>query len=83
MFLKKIILTNFKTYKKLEFNCNNKFNIIIGENNIEKSTLYDALLLWNLAYLILRRDDGISGAMIYTKQIFESIRIFAPQCRAN
>ena len=46
MYLKKITLTNFKTYKKLEYNCNNKFNIIIGENNIGKSTLYDALLLY-------------------------------------
>ena len=57
MFLKKITLMNFKTYTKLEFNCNNKFNIIIGENNIGKSTLYDALLLWNLAYLKLIKKD--------------------------
>ena len=72
MFLKKITLTNFKTYNKLEFNCNNKFNIIIGENNIGKSTLYDALLLWNLAYSKLIKKDKIG---FYKKTNYNSMKI--------
>lgn len=72
MFLKKITLTNFKTYSKLEFNCNNKFNIIIGENNIGKSTLYDALLLWNLAYSRLIKKDKIG---FYKKTNYNSMKI--------
>ncbi len=72
MNLKKIILINFKTYDKLEFDCNSKFNIIIGENNIGKSTIYDALLLWNLAYLKLIKKNRTN---FYSRKSQASLRI--------
>lgn len=45
-----LVIDNFKGYKKLNYSCNNSFNIIIGENNIGKSTIFDAFLLWEIAY---------------------------------
>lgn len=50
MHIEKIKLVNFKAFKRLELNCNSKFNVIVGENNIGKSTIFEALSLWKLAY---------------------------------
>lgn len=58
MHIEKVELDNFKAFKKLEFTCNDKFNVIVGENNIGKSTIFEALNLWKFAYnrLIQERD---------------------------
>ncbi|ENX16372.1 hypothetical protein F895_01573 [Acinetobacter sp. CIP 64.2] len=58
MYIEKIELENFKAFKKLEYTCNEKFNVIVGENNIGKSTIFEALNLWKFAYdrLIQERD---------------------------
>ncbi|MGY4108919.1 ATP-dependent nuclease [Aeromonas encheleia] len=60
MHIEKIELKNFKAFKQIEINCNEKFNIIVGENNIGKSTIFEALNLWKFAYdrLIQERDKG-------------------------
>ncbi|MFQ2674731.1 ATP-dependent nuclease [Aeromonas caviae] len=60
MYIEKIELKNFKAFKQIEINCNEKFNIIVGENNIGKSTIFEALNLWKFAYdrLIQERDKG-------------------------
>ncbi len=58
MHIEKIILNNFKAFSYLEFNCNNNFNVIIGENNIGKTTLFEALSLWKFAYDNLIQDNG-------------------------
>lgn len=50
MYISKIKLDNFKSFKSIEINCNEKFNVIVGENNIGKSTLFEALSLWKYAY---------------------------------
>lgn len=50
MYISKIELKNFKSFKQFEFNCNDKFNVIVGENNIGKSTIFEALNLWKYAY---------------------------------
>ena len=50
MHIEKIKLENFKTFKCIEFSCNQIFNIIVGENNIGKSTIFEALILWKFAY---------------------------------
>lgn len=73
MYLEKITLHNFKAYEKLEFNCNKNFNIIIGENNIGKSTLFDALLLWNLIYLKLIKKKRKKE--FYTRNSQNTLRI--------
>lgn len=58
MYIEKIIINNIKVYSELEINCNEAFNVIIGENNIGKTTIFDALLLWKMAYLSLIKADG-------------------------
>lgn len=60
MYIEKIELINFKAFKKLEFTCNSTFNVIVGENNIGKSTIFEALNLWKFAYdkLIQERDKS-------------------------
>ncbi len=34
----------------MEVDCNENFNVVVGENNIGKSTIYEALSLWKYAY---------------------------------
>lgn len=50
MYIDQIKLSNFKSFKEIKFDCNSNFNVIIGENNIGKSTLFEALLLWENAF---------------------------------
>jgi len=59
MHIEKIELHNFKAFRKLEIECNRNFNVIVGENNIGKSTIFEAISLWKLAYdrLIQERDS--------------------------
>lgn len=48
--IEKIIIKNFKSIQALTVKCNNKFNIIIGENNIGKTTIFEAIHLWRICY---------------------------------
>lgn len=50
MYIEQIKISNFKSFKEIKFDCNSNFNVIIGENNIGKSTLFEALLLWENAF---------------------------------
>jgi len=50
MYIEKIKLHNFKAFENIEIHCNDKFNVIVGENNIGKSTIFEALNLWKLSY---------------------------------
>lgn len=50
MYIKQIKISNFKSFKEIKFDCNANFNVIIGENNIGKSTLFEALLLWEYTF---------------------------------
>lgn len=46
----KIHLKNFKAFKEISFYPNNDFNIIIGENSAGKSSLFEAIHLWEKCY---------------------------------
>ncbi|NIY90503.1 ATP-dependent nuclease, partial [Vibrio campbellii] len=50
MYISKIKVKNFKAYSSFEINCNNSFNVIVGENNIGKSTIFEAISVWKYAY---------------------------------
>lgn len=50
MHISKIKLINYKSFNNLEITCNKNFNIIVGENNIGKSSIFEALNLWKTAY---------------------------------
>lgn len=56
--IKKIELKNFKAYEHLVVDANHDFNIIIGANNVGKTTLFEALLLWKKCYHHLISADG-------------------------
>ncbi|GAC28621.1 ATP-dependent nuclease [Brumicola pallidula] len=45
-----ITLRNFKTFKEISIHPNPDFNIIIGENNSGKSTIFEAIHLWEKCY---------------------------------
>lgn len=45
-----IALKNFKTFKDISIHPNPDFNIIIGENSSGKSTIFEAIHLWEKCY---------------------------------
>ena len=46
MIIKLIELNNFKGFEDIQIPLNEKINIIIGENNAGKSSIFEAILLW-------------------------------------
>jgi len=58
--LKKIYLKNFKAFEEMTIYSNESFNIIIGENSVGKSTIFEAIHLWEKCYqtLILESRKG-------------------------
>lgn len=72
MYIEKIIIENIKSIKRLEFNPNNRFNILVGQNNIGKTTIFDALLLWKIAYQKLILSDGKG---FYKKTSYNSMNV--------
>ncbi len=53
-----IKIENFKAFKEVEMPLNPNFNVIIGENNIGKSTLFEAIHLWMLGYKSIIQANG-------------------------
>lgn len=72
MHISKISIKNIKSYHKVDFQCNPSFNIIIGENNVGKSTIFDAILLWQMAYRDL---ITVKGKTFYKKTNWNSMNI--------
>lgn len=48
--IRKIVLKNFKVFEEMTIYPNNEFNIIIGENSSGKSSIFEALHLWEKCY---------------------------------
>lgn len=72
MYIKNIILENFKSYEKINYTAHQKFNLLVGENNIGKTSIFDALLLWHMAYKSLITADGKA---FYKKTNYNSMNI--------
>lgn len=53
-----IRIENFKAFREVEMPLNPNFNVIIGENNIGKSTLFEAIHLWMLGYKSIIQANG-------------------------
>lgn len=70
-----IKIENFKAFNAVEMPLNPNFNVIIGENNIGKSTLFEAIHLWMLGYKNLIQSNGKSfyGANTLRYISFESL----------
>jgi predicted ATP-dependent endonuclease of OLD family len=58
MRIKEIAINNFKAYKTVSFDCNDEFNFIVGENNVGKSTLLEAIELWKVSFDKLIQVNG-------------------------
>jgi AAA15 family ATPase/GTPase len=50
MYIKKIHIENFKSFEKVTVNFNEKINIFTGVNNAGKSTMLEAISLWQECY---------------------------------
>lgn len=50
MNIKEISIKNFKSIENVNIKFNNKFNVLIGENNAGKTTILEAMLLWKKCY---------------------------------
>jgi predicted ATP-dependent endonuclease of OLD family len=58
MRIKEIAINNFKAYRTVSIDCNDEFNFIVGENNVGKSTLLEAIQLWKVAFDKLIQVNG-------------------------
>lgn len=56
MYISKIKIKNFKCFNEIEVEFDPNFNLIIGQNNSGKSTIFDALRLWQLAFQKFLKD---------------------------
>lgn len=56
LYISKIRIKNFKCFGELEVEFDPNFNLIIGGNNSGKSTIFDALRLWQLAFQKFLKD---------------------------
>lgn len=62
-----ITLKDFKTYQNIKINCDNNFNVIIGPNNIGKSTIIESILLWEACLKLFIQERNNKKLYIGTK----------------
>nr|WP_297940050.1 ATP-binding protein [uncultured Lachnoclostridium sp.] len=48
--IQNIHIQNFKSISDLTLNCNERFNVLIGKNNIGKTSIFEAIHLWKMCY---------------------------------
>lgn len=58
MYIKSIHLNSFKSYENTKITFDNKFSVLIGENNIGKTTIFEAIQLWNKCFDISITSNG-------------------------
>lgn len=57
--IKTISIKNFKSIQNLTINCAGAFNVLIGANNIGKTSIFEAIHLWKMCYdLNLKKDKS-------------------------
>ena len=57
--IKTISIKNFKSIQDLTINCAGSFNVLIGTNNIGKTSIFEAIHLWKMCYdLNLKKDKS-------------------------
>lgn len=71
-----IKIENFKAFREVEMPLNPNFNIIIGENNIGKSTLFEAIHLWMLGFRSLIQSNGRSFYGIKTPRYISFDKLY-------
>lgn len=74
MYIRNISIKNFKCYKDVIVNFDPHFNLIIGGNNAGKSTILEALRLWQLAFSRFLKDrTNQQSSSFYANQYFSFI----------
>lgn len=78
--IKSITIKNFKSIQNLTINCAGAFNVLIGANNIGKTSIFEAIHLWKMCYdLNLKKDK--SGFYAYSRNLpfrdMEFIRVYS------
>lgn len=63
MYFSEIYIDNFKTLRKVRINLNKELNVFTGTNNAGKTTILEALALWNECFrtLIIKAKKADSG----------------------
>jgi AAA15 family ATPase/GTPase len=74
MKINSLTLKHFKTYKEVKINCNQDFNIIIGPNNIGKTTIIESILLWQACFKLFINDRKSNKFYIGTKDKYLSFK---------
>lgn len=69
MYISKLKIKNFKCFDEVEINFDPNFNLIIGENNSGKSTIFESLRLWQLAFnkFLKDRTNNKSDSSFYSR----------------
>jgi predicted ATP-dependent endonuclease of OLD family len=81
MYISKLKIKNFKCFDEVEINFDPNFNLIVGKNNSGKSTIFEALRLWQLAIqqFYTKRTgkigDGENNIGFYKKYQFEPLEL--------
>lgn len=72
MYISKLKIKNFKVFKEVEINFDSNFNLIIGQNNSGKSTVFEALKLWNLAFgkFLKARTNSRQNSIFYAREYY-------------
>lgn len=75
MRIKSISIENFKAFKRVKLNCNEKINFLVGENNIGKSSILEAIQLWKVGYdcLVTNNNRNFYGKNTPRYLPFESL----------
>lgn len=67
MYLKEFYIDNFRGYRKFKIHCNDDTNILTGVNNSGKTTILEAISLWNEIFhhlvIVARRGDTRIGIL--------------------
>lgn len=62
--IEKIKIVNFKTFKEVSFNFNASLNVLTGINNCGKTTVLEAIALWNECFIKLIKQAQRSDSRI-------------------
>jgi predicted ATP-dependent endonuclease of OLD family len=72
MYISKLTLKKFKCFDDVSINFDPNFNLIIGENNSGKSTIFEAFRLWQIAFVKFLKDrtNNESKSSFYSREYY-------------
>lgn len=77
--IKSIHIKKFKSISDLKINLSDNFNVLIGANNIGKTTVFEAIHLWKMCYdrnLKKKKDGFYANCCNIPFRDMESIRVY-------